>query len=108
MQTMLNDVQTYDNGNGKRRMKGRKDADKQEKIIQLDAIKASLPELLELHTAVVDSNAAFSDAIKVTAEKGGVQASVLRKFVKATAGDQREEKKRENEQLCLLFDEVSE
>jgi hypothetical protein len=56
----------------------------------------------------VDSNAAFSDAIKVTAEKGGVQAAVLRKFVKATAGDQREEKKRENEQLCLLFDEVSE
>lgn len=89
-----------------RAVRGRKDADKQEKIIEPDVIRKSLPELIALHRKAIDAGDKYSDAIKAQAEKAGVLASVLRKFVRAVAKDQREEKKREHEQLCLLLDEV--
>jgi hypothetical protein len=85
---------------------GRKDADKQEQIIELDEIKSSVPELVLLYKAAEDSANALSDSIKHVAERGGVLAATLRKFVAAAAVDRFDEKKRQCEQLSLLFENI--
>lgn len=85
---------------------GRKDAQKQEKVIDLKIIKDRLVELKSLHSKSKDAGVAFGEAIKKAAQDSGLNASAVRKFVMAHAGDSLAERKRDAEQLSLLFDEV--
>ncbi|MGH9960730.1 MAG: hypothetical protein ACREBC_27015 [Pyrinomonadaceae bacterium] len=59
---------------------------------------------MTLYTQAQESAAKCSDAIKAVAEESGLLANVLRKFVKARAGDKFKEAKRTVEQLSLVFE----
>jgi hypothetical protein len=96
-------------GNGRTRPRGRKDQTTgQEAAISLRPIKDGIEELVTLYTQQQESAARCSDAIKAAAEQSGLLANVVRKFVKARAGDKFEEAKRTVEQLSLVFEELGE
>jgi hypothetical protein len=96
-------------GNGRTRPRGRKDQTTgQESAITLGHLKENIGELVTLYIQQQDSAARCSDAIKAAAEKSGLLANVVRKFVKARAGEKFEEAKRTVEQLSLVFEEVGE
>lgn len=76
-------------------------------VIELSALKERIHELVLLHTEVADARANYSDAIKATAEASGLLSTVIAKFVAARAKEERfSEKRRQAEQLSLLFDEI--
>jgi hypothetical protein len=87
-------------------VRGRKDGQKQEKVIDLKVIKDALPELKSLKAAAKAASVDYSEAIKKKAEEAGLNSSAVRRFVDAAAGDSINERKRDAEQLSLLFDEV--
>lgn len=85
--------------------RGRKDRNSgQEQIIEVGVVRDKLTELSRLYIAQVGATDAYSDAIKATAEQSGLLANVVSKYVKAMVSDKAEAKKREAEQLCLLFE----
>jgi hypothetical protein len=85
---------------------GRKDADKQEKVIELKIVRDRIDELIDLHNAAAEAGAKFGDAIKSTAEKSGLLSATVRKFVVARAGEEFAETARRVQQLALVFEEV--
>jgi MarR-like DNA-binding transcriptional regulator SgrR of sgrS sRNA len=96
-------------GNGRASPRGRKDQTTgQEAAISLRPIKDGIEELVTLYTQQEESAARCSDAIKAAAEQSGLLANVIRRFVKARAGDKFEEAKRTVEQLSLVFEELGE
>ncbi len=86
--------------------RGRQDRSGQEKVIDKTKLTEKLDHLVRLHTSAKEAQKDLSDAIKAVAEKSGLLASVVRKIVVAKAGESFEEKKKEAEQLALMFDEV--
>ena len=94
-------------GRAQRSARGRQDRSGQEKVIDKSHLVEKLPQLVQLHTRAKDSGKDLSDAIKKVAEKSGLLASVVRKIVVAKAGEAFDEKKKEAEQLALMFDEVA-
>lgn len=88
------------------RAQGRKDADKQEAVITMEPVKEGIEDLVQLYVKAGTANDRLNDAIKATAEKAGLLASVVRKFVVARAGEKWEEEHRKVNQLALVFDEV--
>lgn len=100
-------MQTQDaNLNTDKKPRGRKDAAKQEAIITMQPIKDAIDDLVGLHEKAGAAADKFNDAVKATAEKAGLLASVVRKFVQARAGEKFEEEKTKCEQLSLVFTEV--
>jgi len=93
---------------GGRRARGRLDSNKQEKVIKSAVIKDRKDELVRLHNAAKDAAAAKSDGMKAAAEAAGLQAAVVARYIAACAGENFEEKKRECEQLSILFEDVGE
>lgn len=83
---------------------GRKDSQGQEAVIKLDQVKDKVDYLVGLYKTATSASSDLNDGIKAIAEKSGLLASVVRKYVVAKAGDKFEEKAREVEQLSLLFD----
>ncbi len=88
----------------KRARTGRTNPDKQEAIIKLEAVSDRINHLIKLHTSATEAATDFNDAIKAVAEKAGLNASAVRKYVIARAGESFEDKKKEVVQLGLLFD----
>ncbi len=86
--------------------RGRQGRDKQEKVIRMKELDDRIPHLVSLHTKSKDAAKDYSDAVKAVAEKSGLLASVVRRFVVAKAGQNFDEKKKEAEQLSLVFDEL--
>lgn len=86
--------------------RGRKNADKQEAIITMQPIKEAIDDLVGLHEKAGAAADKFNDAVKATAEKAGLLASVVRAFVVARASDKFDEAKTKCQQLSLCFDEV--
>ena len=87
--------------------KGRKDASKQEAVIEPKVLKTRMPELVKLKKAADSAAEEFNDAVKAAAEKSGLLASVVRRAAVASAGEDFEAKHREVEQLQLAFDAVA-
>jgi hypothetical protein len=94
-------------GRRRRQVKGRQDAAKQEKKIEIQKLDEKMDHLVSLHTACKEAGTNFSDAIKAVAESSGLQASVVRRFVAAKAGENFGDRKRDAEQLALVFDEIA-
>jgi hypothetical protein len=88
--------------------KGRVTPDKQEQVEQPKVIAEKIDQLVKLKTAADEAATDFAEAVKAAAEKSGLLASVVRRFVVARSGEKFEEKKRECEQLSILFEEVGE
>ena len=75
-------------------------------MIKLNPLKEVVTYLIELYTKSGEAADKLNDAIKATAEKTGLMASVIRKYVVARAGESYEERKRDADQLSLVFEEV--
>lgn len=88
-------------------VKGRKDAG-QEAVVKPDVLDAKLKELVHLHNKKTAAADAFNDAVKLTAEKAGLLASVVAKVVAASANDKFEDEKKKAQQLALAFEECTE
>jgi hypothetical protein len=101
MQQTTNDV-ALDMKKGAR---GRKDKSGQEAVFSKTALVSRMPELIQAYKHAKAVNEDLNDAIKVAAEKGGVLASVVRKYVAARAGENFTEEKEKVEQLSLVFEE---
>lgn len=89
-----------------RNARGRQDRSGQEKVIEVAKLTEKLPHLQSLYTTAKDANKDLSDAIKAVAEKSGLLASVVRKIVVAKAGENYDDKKKEAEQLEMVFGEL--
>ena len=87
--------------------RGRKDGG-QEQVIRVQAVKDKIEHLVKLHAAHEEAAENLSDAIKAVAEKGGIEASVLKRFVAARAGEKFDRARKRSEQLELLFDQIGE
>lgn len=84
----------------------RKDKDGQEAVIKLDRLRDKVDHLLSLFRAQADAATEYGDAVKAVAEVSGLNASTVRKFIAARAGDDFEEAARKYEQLAMVFEEV--
>jgi hypothetical protein len=91
----------------RRRVRSRQGTDQQGEVIRLDELRKKLGYLIRLHTAAKDAKEEFAEAVQAVAEASGFQATVVRRFVNAKAGSTFEKKKKEAEQLSLVFDEVA-
>lgn len=94
-----------------RKVRGRKSktSDHQEAVIRISELNPLAIETLiaDLKHAQ-DAGTIFAEGIKAFSEKAGIQASVLRKFIVARAGEAFQDKKRDAQQLALLFEEIGE
>lgn len=88
--------------------RGRKNRDLQEAVVTTAPLRKREAELVRLHQLSIEASDALSDAIKKVAEDSGLLASVVRKYVTARAKENVPEKKREAEQLSLVFGELGE
>jgi hypothetical protein len=96
-------------GTNRAAVPGRKSSarDKQESVVRADQLTpAVIDSLVADFLYAADAANTLSEGIKAAAEKAGIQATVLRKFITARAGEKFEEKKRDCAQLNLLFEEV--
>lgn len=96
------------NGNGKRKAKGRMDADKQPAVQKPEVVAKKIGQLVSLHKAAKTASDERDEAITAVAEESGYLASAVRKLVTARAGEDFEKKHREVEQQYELFEEVGE
>ena len=85
--------------------KGRRNRDKQKAVVSAEPVKARIGHLIKLHKAHATAADELNEAIKAVAEKSGLLASVVRKYVTARAGEQYEEKERGVQQLAFLFEQ---
>lgn len=91
---------------GGARAQGRKDAQKQEKVIDLKVLKDRSSELIRLIKKAKEASTDLSDAFKKAGEDSGLNASAVRRYFSARAGENFAGAKRDAEQLALLFDEL--
>jgi len=85
---------------------GRKDANKQEKVIDLKVLKERGAELIRLLKKQKDVSVEVSDAFKRAAQDSGLNVTAVRSYFSARAGDNFKDRQRNVEQLALLFDEL--
>lgn len=88
----------------KRPRTGRTGRDGQEAIMKLDPVKKNLDTLVDLHKLVKSYQEDLNNGIKETAEAAGVNASVVKKYIVAKAGENFADKVREIEQLAFIFE----
>jgi|GEM_PF-6786473 len=96
---------------GRRQTRGRREktADHQEAVIRLEELNPlAITTLVADYRSAKEAATVFADGIRAQAEKAGIQAPVLRKFVVARAGENFADKKRDAQQLSLLFEELGE
>jgi len=63
---------------------------------------------VQLHVAASSAAEDLSSAVKKAAEDCGLNASVVKQFIAARAGDNYEKAEKKCQQLALLFDEIGE
>lgn len=83
--------------------KGRKDASGQEEVINISLVKKSIKELCHLYMQKQQHSANFNDGVKAVAEKAGINAGPLKKYVVARCKKKLFELDRDQAQLALLF-----
>lgn len=103
---METEVSTNGSGKGRRKARGRKDAEKQEQVLKPEALSVKADELISLYRALEDAKTEFSEAIKATAEASGFHAKNVRTFIIAKAGEKFAQRKEQAQQLSLIFEEV--
>lgn len=108
---MSNVSQTNESTGGRRKsadeVRSRQGTDQQDEPIRLEELRKKVNYLVKLHDAAQTSREEFSEAVRAVAEASGLQAKVVRRFVIAKAGTTFDRKKKEAEQLSLVFEEVA-
>ena len=85
---------------------GRKDADKQEAVIKMEALVTKVDHLTSLYNDMEDAKTDFADGVKAVAEAAGLHAKNVRSYIIARAGDKFDAKKAQIGQLSLIFEEI--
>lgn len=93
---------------GERKPRGRKGADGIEMTITISNVKDGSAECMKLFNKSERAKTLYKEAIKKVAESGGIQASTLNKWIKASAKGKFADVKRDIEQQALVFDECGE
>lgn len=88
----------------RRKPTGRVSGDGQESVIDVSKAHDKEKHLVGLYTKQQEAAADFADAIKVVAEKSGLNASTVRAWVIAKAGENYDEKRRKVQQLSIIFE----
>lgn len=101
-------TQTAANEDAPRRTRGRKDNDGIEKTIDVTDLPKRIKTLEALLIKANEAANDYKEAVKKTAEKCGLQASVINKGVKAVVKVKTAESKRDAEQLVLVLETVGE
>ena len=84
-----------------------KDVEMERRVIHfLD--KAALHNLEVLARIAKDRSFDFSEAIKAISKKAKIEAPALRKVILARVSDKFQDRKKEADQACLLFDVLGE
>jgi len=78
----------------------------QEAVQRPELVSVRMSELVLLARAAKDAQDDFSAAVKETAKVSGFLAKSVRALALAKASEKEEQRKREAQQLGLLFDEV--
>lgn len=91
---------------GGTRARGRKDSDGQAAVVKLEALSVKVDELVKLHNTMSNAATDFGEAVKAVAEKAGLNAATVRKYVAARAGDKFDDTREKIRQLALVFDEI--
>ena len=78
-----------------------------ERPIKLDEIKGdTIQNLILLHMSAKTAANDLTAAIEAVGEKAGIAPRVLRRYVNACAGNHLADRRKDAEQLSLLFEEV--
>ena len=85
---------------------GRSDGGQEQVVRVPKADKIS--HLIKLHKAFEEAKVEFSDGCKAVAEKAGMDASVVRRYVIARAGEKYAAARAKSQQLQMLFDQLGE
>ena len=75
-------------------------------LVKMRELASRIEELEMLLLRLQDAKTTYNNAVNSAAEKSGVHASVINKFIKARAGDWFREEKTKAEQLQLCFEEL--
>lgn len=93
----------------KRSARGTKAKDKDDgATITLEPVKKALRDLGHLATKAAEANEKLKDAVKAVAEKSGLNASVVKRLVKAHSGNRShfDDEKRKVQQLGIAFEDI--
>ena len=93
-----------DIGKGRRKAIGRTDREGQESVIKISVVKDGVDNAVALYRKAAECDAQLNDAIKAMAEKSGLLAATVRKYVVAKASEDFQEHKRKVTQLALVFE----
>lgn len=91
---------------GRTAARTRKDKTGQAAVFKPEALAVKVDHLIGLHKAKSSAATDFSEAIKAVAEACGQNAKAVRSYITARAGENFEERKRDAEQLSLIFDSI--
>lgn len=75
-------------------------------IVKMRELGSRIEELEMLLLRLQDAKTIYNNAVNSAAEKSGVHASVINKFIRARAGDRLREERTKAEQLQLCFEEL--
>jgi len=76
--------------------------------VKISVVKNGTSSLVNLYISAHEAKEDFSTSLKAVAESAGVLPAVLRKLVKALAGDKFDTARKEVEQLAMVFEEAGE
>ena len=80
---------------------------KDDGVINIDAIKDSMDELMALYHSKASAAETYTEAVNAVSEKSGCSKKVLRKLVTARCNNTDAEEVAEAEELATLIEEVA-
>lgn len=93
---------------GKKKVRGRKDPDGGEEIIKFQPIKEACADMMKLYNKLQAAKTVFNECVKGVAERSNTNAATLKKLVRASAGGNFADVRRDVDQAAIVFETVGE
>lgn len=95
-------------GRNKNNASGRKDGTGTEETIKIRPLKDGCGECMKLYKIAEAAKQAYNAAVKMVAERGGINAGSFKKLIASSAKGKFEDTRRTIEQQSILFEKVGE
>lgn len=92
----------------KSRASGRKDPDGGEEIIKFQPTKEACADMIKLYQKMLAAKVVFNECVKGVAERSNTNAATLKKLVRASAGGNFADVRRDVDQFAIVFEEIGE
>jgi len=92
----------------KPRATGRKDRDGGEEILKIPPIKDACSDMMKLYQKMLAAKVVFNECVKGVAERSNTNSATLKKLVRASAGGNFADVRRDVDQAAIVFEEVGE